>query len=103
MVTMSLPEEEAKDVGEIGGERRRKAAASRTVHSRVGKNKEMIKEKSAKDGSRHKEADGPGGRDSMAASFKVTCKYDEPTLGGDCGDAVESCSDADKGSLEILR
>ena len=88
---------------ELGSEGRRRVAASRTVRSRIGKNKKMIKEEGRKDGSRHKEGDGPGCGDIMTASFEVTGKDDEPALGPDRGDAVEGRSHPDKGGLEMLR
>ena len=84
-------------------EGRRRVAASRTVRSRIGKNKEMIKEEGQKDGSRQKEGDGPGGGDIVTASFEVTGKDDESALGPDRGDAVEGRSHPDKGGLEMLR
>ena len=83
-------------------DRRRRIADSRTVRSRIGKNKKMIKEEGRKDGSRQKKGDGPGCGDIMSASFKKTCKDDEPALGSNRGDAVEGCSHPDKGGLEML-
>ena len=88
---------------EFPSEGRRRVGLSWMVRSRIGKNKKMIKEEGCKDGSRHKEGDGPCLRDIMTASFKKACKDDEPALGRNHGDAVEGRSHPNKGGLEMLR
>ncbi len=88
---------------ELPGDGFRRVADSRAVRIRMGKKKKMIKENGCKDSSRQKESDGPSSWDRITASFQVTCKDDEPALGGDHGNAIKNSSYSDKGGLERLR
>src|SRR5512137_2122499 len=63
----------------------------------------MIDNECRKGSSRYKESDRPGSWDIITAPFKKTCKEDEPTLGHDRGNAVESRSHPNKSSLERFR